>query len=455
MKSQRILVALLAATLLAAGCSGRSGGAEESPAANAVSSDFGDLKGVCQPGKSTSSPTQGVTADQIQIGVFTDIGFTKKPELVDAAKVFSSWCNDNGGINGRSIEVNIRDSKLMEVRQRMIEACRDDFALVGGSAALDALGVKERLSCTLPEFPSQVGGTENTGSDLQIGGGASANRPYDVYGGFHQWLYKEAHPNSANALGIIVGDSPLTKVMADRYAEGLPAQGATLIYSDIYPSAGVADWTPYAQNIKTKGVKGLIFLGDFRQLAKLEDVLTGMDYKLDWIDANSNAYQPAFVELLGKSAGAQNNYADLSGTAPLDSANTIVAVKQAKELFAKYAPGAELTYPAIRALTEWLLFAKAAASCGDNLTRTCLLDAARKETSWTAGGLQAPMNMSSATVPPKCFNAVKATSQGWQVADFKPDNGPYRCDMKPYVYTGNYGKAVTLADVGKSASDVK
>lgn len=34
-------------------------------------------------------------------------------------------------------------------------------------------------------------------------------------------------------------------------------------------------------------------------------------------------------------------------------------------------------------------------------------------------------------------------------------NGPFRCDAAPYVYKCDYGKALTLADVGKSMSDVK
>ncbi len=458
MRSQRIFVALMATTLLVAGCSGRTGSGVEETAASggkAVTSEFGDLTDVCQSGTSTSSPTQGVTPQQIEVGVFTDMGFTKNPELVDAAKVFTSWCNDNGGINGRKLAFNIRDAKLLEVRQRMLEACREDFALVGGSAALDSLGVKDRLSCTLPEFPSQVAQVENTGSDLQVGSGASSSRPYDTYAGMHQWLFTEAYPASAAAVGIIVADSPVVKSMADRYGESLPAEGATLVYNDLYPAAGVSDWTPYAQSIKAKGVKGLIFLGDFRSLAKLEDVLTSMDYKLDWVDVTSNAYTPAFLELARTSLSAQNNFADLSGTVPLESADSAPAVQRAKDLFARYAPDGKLTYNGLRSLVQWLLFAKAASSCGDNLTRTCVVETARKETAWTAGGLQAPADMSTHTVPPKCFNVMKATPQGWTVADFKPDTGPFRCDMKPYVYTKDYGRPLTLADVGKSMSDVK
>ena len=82
---------------------------------------------------------------------------------------------------------------------------------------------------------------------------------------------------------------------------------------------GVSDWTPYAQAIKSKGVKGLMFYGDFQQLAKLEQVLTSIDYKLDWIDTNSNAYGDA-VHRAGRHVAAefQNNSLDLGGVCPLE-----------------------------------------------------------------------------------------------------------------------------------------
>ncbi|WP_433631914.1 ABC transporter substrate-binding protein [Nocardia sp. CA-120079] len=456
MKSQRILVALLAAALLAAGCSR---GGEEVEGTNTTSStasgDFGDLKNVCQAGKPSSSSAQGVTAGEIKVGVFSDVGFTKNTEFVDAANVFTSWCNAAGGVGGRKLVATVRDAKLMQVRQRMIEACREDFALVGGGAALDSLGVEDRLKCLLPEFPAQVVDVKNSGSDLQVGGGASASRPYDIYTGYHQWLLT-TYPASAGAVGIITGDSPVTKAMVPKFQESLSAMNASVVYNELYPATGVADWTPYAQSIKSKGVKGLIFLGDFRSLAKLEDVLTGMDYKLDWIDANSNAYNSQFLELAGKSLAAQNNFADLSGIAPLEASATVPDVKLVKDLFAKYAPGKDVTYPALRAFSEWLLFAKSAASCGDQLTRKCVYDAASKETAWTAGGLQAPVDLRPTGALPKCYNIVQATPQGWQQATgFKPDTGPYRCDMDAYVYKNDYGKAMTLADVGLSTSDLK
>ncbi len=457
MRPQRMIVAALAIALLVAGC-GREGGgrgSEEGPGPTA-SGNFGDLTSVCQPGNAKSASAQGVTATEIEIGVFSDIGFTKNPDLVDAAKVFTSWCNAAGGINGRKLVTNLRDTKLMEVRQRMLESCREDFVLVGGSAALDGLGVKDRLSCLLPEFPAQVTQTANTGSDLQVGGGSSASEAVNPYTGFQDWLIKEAYPASAGAVGMINGDSPITKVMGEKMTESLTAAGAKIVYNDLYPVAGVSDWTPYAQAIKANNVKGLIFFGEYRYLAKLQDVLTSMNYKLDWIDANANSYNQSFLDVTKSSLAAQNNYADLSGTAPLDAAAQVPAVQQLKDLFKQYAPSSAITFQVLRAFQSWLLFAKSATSCGDGLTRACVFNAAHKETAWTGGGLQAPVDLSRPLAEQtRCFNVQQATPDGWKTAEFKPNNGVFRCGFTPYKYTQDFGKPLTLADVGKSMSDLK
>lgn len=443
--------------LLLAGCSTRSGdgpgtdSAQRSSPAAQKSSDFGTLKDVCGPGSAKSSSVQGVTDDEIQVGVMSDIGFTKRSEFVDAAKVFTSWCNEAGGINGRDLAPVTRDAKLMEVRQRVLEACKADFALVGGGSALDSLGVKDRLKCLLPNFPAQSSQIGAIGSDLQVlASGPVAG--YFQYAGYYSWLLKDKYPDSAAKVGVIAGDAPVTKVMAAQFKEAVAGLGGKVSYSDLYPAAGVSDWTPYAQSIKKDGVKGLVFLGDFASLAKLEQALTGIGYTPDWIDANSNSYGPAFPQLAGAALGTQHNYAELLGTAPLESAGDNPAVQQVIDLFEKYAPGKQVTYPALRAFSAWLLFATSARDCAE-LTRRCVYENAMKNTAYTAGGLQAPFDLTSKE-PPKCYVIVEATAKGWQAADFEPDQGAYRCDAPTYKYKGAYGKPATLADVGKSMADL-
>ncbi len=455
MRMKTTLAAFLAVSLLAAGC-GRSDSGSEEPSdgpAKAVSADFGDLKNLCGPGDAKSKSAQGV-GTEINIGVFSDVGFTKKTEFVDAAEVFTKWCNEAGGINGRKLVAKTRDSKLMEVRQRMIEACREDFFLVGGGSALDALGVKDRLSCLLPSLPAQASQVGNIGSDLQIE--ITAGGPdYSPYGGYFTWLLKEAYPGSAKNVGIISGDSPVTKVIEMQTKQAIAAAGGTMSYSELYPAQGVSDWTPYAQAIKSKGVKGLLFMGDFTQLAKLEQILTNIGYKLDWIDANSNAYGPAFLKLAGPAIAGQNNLADIGGVFPLEKASENPATQQVVDLFKKYAPDKQVTLMVLRAFSAWTLFAKAASSCGDALTRKCVYDAALKETAWTGGGLQAPVDLADPNAAAKCFNVEQATADGWKPADFKPDTGAYRCDAPALKYQNPGGKPLTLADVGKNLGDFK
>ncbi|KPI05214.1 hypothetical protein OK074_0352 [Actinobacteria bacterium OK074] len=455
---RRLLVpALVLVLAAAAGCSGRDKDASSSAApttsgaADASATDFGTLKNVCGGGTPKTASETGVSSTEIKVGVFSDIGFTKNPEFVNAAKAFTSWCNAAGGIGGRKIVPTTHDSKLYEVNQRMIEACRDDFFLVGGGSALDALGVKTRLKCLLPEFPGQV--SQEFGADLQVlTQGASVG--YEPYTGYYSWLIDEKYPTSKKSVGLINGDVPVTKVIGAQEKEALEGIGAKVTYTDLYPAQGVSDWTPYAQSIKKAGVKGLIFNGDFTQLAKLEQALTNIGYKPDWIDTNSNAYGDNFIKLAGTSLTSQNNYADLGGTYPLEKEADNPATAQLVALFKKYAPGSQVTFPAVHAFSAWLLFATSASQCAE-LTRKCVYDNAKKQTAWTGGGLQAPVDLSSSTEPVKCFNVEQATAKGWVPADFKPTDGAYRCDAPAYKFKGNYGKPVTLADVGKSLSDLK
>ncbi|WP_199747875.1 ABC transporter substrate-binding protein [Actinomadura sp. WAC 06369] len=415
--------------------------------------DFGTLKDVCGPGEAKPSDARGVTDGEIKVGVFTDVGFTKKPDMVDAAKVFTEWCNAAGGVNGRKLVPVVRDAKLMEVRQRMTEACADDFAVVGGSAALDGQGVETRLTCLLPEFPAQSSQVQARGADLQaMANGASLG--YNDYAGFYNWLLKEKYPSSKDAVGVIAGDSPVTKIMVAQHSETIEGLGGKVAYTGLYPARGVSDWTPYAQAMKDKDVKALMFLGDWNQLAKLLQSLTNIGHELDWIDTTNNAYGPQFVKLAGAALESQPSYADLSGMHPLEKADDNPATRQVLDMFERYAPDAEVNLPVLRSFSAWLLFAKSAGAC-DELTRKCVLENAEKETAWTAGGLRAPLDLSDPASPPRCWNAVQATPDGWEPADFRPDDGAYRCEEVEHRYTGDYPAPLKLEDVGKSMADLQ
>jgi hypothetical protein len=458
----RTFAALAALTLLAAGCgrggsgssSGDQGTASASQAAQTSGGSFGSLKNVCHGGSASGATDQGVTASQIKVGVLSDVGFTKDPQLITAANVFTSWCNAAGGISGRKLVADTHDTQLLQVVPAVTSACGSDFVLAGGSAALDGLATKTRLQCLLPDFDAQTVMPQNQNSGLQVYP-ITQGHSYGPFAGYYQWLIKQKYPDSADHVGILAGQSTITQVDDEVAAETFKAVGGSVALNQYYPITGASDWTPYAESLKTKGIKGLVFYGTPQQLAALELTLTNMNYKLDWIDANSNAYGAPFVQAAGKSLSFQHNYADIWAVYPLEQAESNPATQQVIDLYGKYAPGQAPTLQALQAFSAWLIFAASAETCGSNLTRSCVYNAAVKQTAWTGGGLTAPVNLAQPDSPPKCFDIEQATPNGWQAASFGANNGPYRCGAPVVKLTGSFPQPVTLASVGKSLSDLK
>ena len=84
----------------------------------------------------------GVTADEIRIVVIVDIDTPVAPGLfkgsADAVEGFAKYINKTGGLAGRKVVVDVIDSKLNadEARNAVIQACAEDFAMVGHRSPL-------------------------------------------------------------------------------------------------------------------------------------------------------------------------------------------------------------------------------------------------------------------------------------------------------------------------------
>jgi hypothetical protein len=341
----------------------------------------------------------------------------------------------------------------MAVVAAMTAACGKDFVLAGGSAALDGLAAPTRLKCLLPDFDAQPVMPQEAGSDLQL-------RPYVMdfsyaeFAGYYKWLGTK-YPGSTSKFGVLGGASVITQVDDQAVADTIKAIGGATVYNATYPITGVTNWAPYAQAIKAKGVKGFTFYGQIQQLISLEQALDTIGYKLDWIDANTNAYGPQFLQLAGAALTQQNNYAQLPGIYPVEEAASNPSVEKIVQLYQQYAPGAAITLQALQAWSMWLLFADAAETCGSNLTRACVYNAALKQTAWTGGGITAPVDEAVSQGPPGCFNVEQATPSGWKAPDFGANTGPYLCGETPVKLPGGYPAPATLASVGLSLSDLK
>ncbi len=434
--------------------SGAATASNNSPAAQAAAKgDFGTLKQLCGPapsGEKNGSTDQGVTANSVEVGTFSDPGTTAQPglnqELFDAGEVFTSWCNSLGGINGRQIKLDEHDAALFNYEAQMIKACQSDFFLAGGGAVFDDAGQKTRLQCLLPDIPAIQTTPQSIGSDLAVQVNPAFLDKINFGGGAY---LTATFPDSIHDVGVLTGNVSTTVTLANADKAAGEHYGWRFTYNDEYNAVGESTWVPYAQKIAQAHLKGLVFLGEPVDLGLLVQALAQINYKLDWIVSGGNVYD---VKLLNSAKTALNldPVYTFTNFTPFQDESQSPALQDYEALFAKFKPNglshALLGQPSMSA---WLMFADAAKSCGANLTRLCVYNkAVQLQKNWNGGGLSA----SGAD----CTVNIKATGSGFQPIPYKANQSFWTCSPNQLVPLPQpLGKGTTLGQVGKSIKDLR
>jgi hypothetical protein len=189
----------------------------------------------------------------------------------------------------------------------------------------------------------------------------------------------------------------------------------------------------------------------------LAKALQQINYKLDFTIVAANHYDQNMIKDGGT---AINNVYMVVGFVPYEKASENKATQQYLDLFDKFKPsGKSHAALGMQTFSAWLLFAKAAAKCGDDLTRKCVYDNALTETDWTGGGLNSPQNVNDQAAG-TCGILLEATPTGFIEPDgFTPNTGQFFCDPKNVATLhddySKFGKGVKLSDVGKTLADLK
>jgi hypothetical protein len=457
---------LLVSAMLAAACSRSSTPQVETKPSTSVlgksevKGTFGTMKEpVCGPapsGETNKATEQGITADAIRLGTISDPGYTGAPglnqELFDASDVFADWCNAQGGINGRKIQIDTLDAAIVNYKQMITEACGQDFALVGGGGVFDDAGQEARLSCLLPDFAGYLVTPKARGADLTVQATPGPNNSLNF--GLGRYL-ADTFPDSKDHVGYLTGNYGVTITNKKQYQEAGESFGFKTVYDGLYTPTGEPTWAPFASAIQNAGVKGLYYVGEPENLARLISALAQINYKLDWVAAAANSYDPKVTSEAGSALDTEPLYIG-DGTTPFEVADKVPAVQQYEDLFAKYLPkGKNKASLGLNSFSAWLLFASAAKACGADLTRKCAYENARKVTNWDGGGLQAPANPSKPDFAGQCLVVLKASSKGFSVINWDANHGVYNCSSDNVVpLKGDYGTGAKLSDVGKSLSDL-
>jgi hypothetical protein len=447
-------VAVLAVlVLVAAACADRGDdagvGGDDGAATTAAGGgddSFGTLASPCGPGDESAGKagqdggggegeTQGITDDSIAVGTIADPGFSGAPglnqEIFDAGQAFVAWCNEQGGINGRQLDLTEYDAAITEYQARIEEACTQEFAIVGDGAVQDNLWSTLGRGCGLIDIagfavtPEKAGTTgEDVTEETRVV--QPLPNPSNLYptGAFR--LVEEEFPEAIDRVGIIFGDFGTTIVQKDRIVEAIEAEGGTVVYEQATNIQGEANWAPFAAAIRDAEVEWLTVVGAGEATGQLQQALVEIDYQPTVTVLETNFYDPIYLDAAGPAA--EGTLIRMAFT-PFEEADGNPATQRYIELVE--AIDGKVALLGAQSMSAWLLFAQSAKECDDagDLTRTCVLETAGSVQEWDGGGLHAPADPSTNTGP-VCVMLLEI--QDGEFVRHAPDEG-FECDEEAVV----------------------
>lgn len=399
---------------------------------------FGDLEAICQEGDAEGSTAPGVTDTSITVGTMTDKGSIVpglNEEMYDTAVAFTKWCNEHGGILGRELVLSDVDVKLFDYEPVVTEACGRDFALVGGGAVFDEDPNDVRVGCELPNIAGYVVSARGRVAGLQAQ--PIPNPIFNINMGRYN-AAKELYADGIDRYAIMASAIPSVSLVRDQSIEVAESLGFEVVYRIDYQTQGETGWGNFVREMQQADVKILEFIGQPQNLVQLTQEMNTAGWYPDVILLSGNFYDALYKEAGAEIAG---NLLIQSQFHPMELASEEKATQDYLDLMEQYNPSGKVALLGQQGLSSWLLFAKAAAACGSDLTAECLIEEARAVTPWDAGGLHAPQTPGN-LMPSACYVLLGLEESGFVVNEeaTQANEGLYNCDESNiFEMTGDYG----------------
>jgi ABC-type branched-subunit amino acid transport system substrate-binding protein len=440
-------IAALAAVLLAAGCSSASSSSPGSASGSTAPASAAAASATTSAAPAGPGTDIGLTATTIKVGMIADVDTSLAPGLfqksVNAVKAWADIVNANGGLAGRKVVVDFCDSKLdpNATTNCVINACQNDFALVGTSAnALEDLsdidGCKNAAgkAIGIPDLAAFAFLPLACDPDTYLIGGygpycATAKQNPQTYlanigdARYYTSQFKNLH-------GVFVYDSDVPTLKTDFLPnfQGDQDLGIKADAQGAYAESGSAPQsalTPVISAIKAAG-SSYVYAGSTPQntiLLEREAKLQGVSSVKVWA-CNSGCYDSSFYAQGG--SVVNGTYAQLDDlpfyTEYQDNPALAALVKQ-------MGGTSNLNNNAVLSYVMCLLFQDAvqkATANGGTLDRQTLFTALNGESSFDADGIIGPTNVGGHQLS-NCDVITQLVNGQWQrVYPAKP--GTFDCN---------------------------
>ena len=341
----------------------------------------------------------GVTATTIKLGITVPLtgaaapGYNKVPY---GMKAYFDYVNDNGGVNGRKIQLVIKD---------------DGYSPILAKSVTNDLILKDKVFALVGTL-----GTANNEATTKFVNDKKVPRLF-VNTGFSGFANMKKYPTSfalfpsyymeAKAIGSYLADNAPTKKVALIYQDddfgadalaGFAQVGTKFVAKIPYASGSQADPTvvgKWITGIVASGADTVVLFGvSSATAAALGGAYkAGLAGKVQWI-LGSVGSDPTTIKLVAPTALPLLNGAIGASFLPSPADATDEYVKQFQDINAKYNKGATFDNNVLVGMSAGMLTVQALRAAGSKLTRAGLIAAIESKGSTFASPGLAPLNYS-------------------------------------------------------------
>jgi ABC-type branched-subunit amino acid transport system substrate-binding protein len=339
----------------------------------------------------------GITDKTITIGNSSDISgpvpglFTGAQQ---ATKAYVAFFNATSSICGRKLQLVTYDSRTDAGadQQGYQKICENSFAGVGSMSAFDSGGAATAQSCGLPDIrTASVTGARNDCSTCfgvqATGKGEYQNEVYDY------WI--RTHKDATQKAAFLYLNAGAAAENAKTQISVGTKRGMNWVYTAPIDVAAF-DYGSYVQQMKSKGVQFVQFLGAYQQSARLAKAMQSAGFKPEVLMYDPSVYEPGFLSQGGSAVEGANFFVNFT---PLNESQPELNLY--KKWLQQVAPGAQPTFFGLFAWSATKLFVEKSLELGGKLTRPSLVAAIKATSDWTGGGAHSPMTV-GAKHPPVC-----------------------------------------------------
>ena len=422
-RRNRAAAGILIVALVAGACGSSKAAAPSSPSASTGPT-------TTFSGNNGGATDVGVTPTQITVGQ-TDILSGPVPGLFQGAKfgtqAYFNYINSQGGVYGRQIKLDVGDDAFNGATNRTLTQAqiKNDFALVGGYSLFDGAPVDLINAAKMPDITDALDSTRraspyNFSVQPQTPGGWLLG-PFDYY--------KQKDPAATQHVATLVADVASARATQDAMVAAMKADGYKIAYSRV---VGVleTDFTADVVKMRQAGVQMVVISGlDIGGVSRLLAGMAQQGFKPKVFSSTGTAYDSTLIQRAG-AAAAEGIFIDMTQSLYLgEDASKVPAVKVFDDWMRKTNPNVRIDLFSLFGWTSAELFTDALKAAGPRATRTGLLAALHKITSFTANGLLPAANPGAKT-PPTCWLHVQVHNGKFQRVD-DPATG-FRCNDHNY-----------------------